>query len=244
MRVAVISDIHGNLPALNCVVEDIAKQNVSEIWCLGDIIGYGAKPWECWRVVREQLGALVIRGNHEEMLFDEAQLVFFSHSAKAGVEFARKTVSESVRSEIKLLSQELSMADNQIILAHGSLTDGGFNYVDSIADALWELNSTSAKLIIVGHTHKPHCFARMGGEIKIGAELIHLNYRDRYLINPGSVGQPRDHDSRASYAILEIDGPAIFCVWRRVNYPIAEAAEDIRHADLPASLAERLFFGR
>jgi len=243
MKIAVITDPHGNLPALRCVQEDMADQKVDEVWCLGDVIGYGADPWECWRISRDEMKAKTLMGNHENALIDAKSMMDFNYAAVAGVEFALMTAPAGTAEEIAALPQTLEFSEYGAAIAHGSFSGDNFNYIYE-KEAPGELNFAPSAINFIGHTHKPLCYAMTAGRVKVAKiDSINLDQKDKYLINPGSVGQPRDKDNRAAYGILEIKAYGKSFAWRRVAYPIREAAESIRKAGLPEKLALRLYIG-
>lgn len=265
MKIAVISDIHANWPALMAVKDDWVSQGAEQVWCLGDIIGYGADPWECWKEIAG-LGALVIKGNHEEALSNEDELKKFNDRAQAGIIHARQLLDVlGLANPCLSLPYELEVEEHGVGLAHGGFEQPElFGYTTEKYEVRFQLAYYAPGLInFVGHSHRslfasipvsnPNILADWRTSLdwlfdeseddKLEFKEIALRADRSYLINPGSVGQPRDHDPRASYGLLEITAEKKSFIFRRVHYDIDVAAKRIREAGLPESLAERLYHG-
>ena len=244
MHIAVISDIHANLPALEATLEAIDDLEVDEIWCLGDVIGYGAEPDECADLVRERC-ALCLVGNHDLAVLGVLDVASFSEAAADAVRWTRENVAERT---LELL-RELEPAGERegIALFHASPRDPVWEYVLSAeqADACFDVQP--ARIALIGHSHVSLFFTRPPGEhgeIR-GAQsnedtLLDLG-DDCWLINPGSVGQPRDGDPRAAW--LELDTSAQSARFHRIGYDVERAAASIYSAGLPRRLADRLHVG-
>ncbi|HVU77378.1 MAG TPA: metallophosphoesterase family protein [Gaiellaceae bacterium] len=243
MRVAVISDIHGNLHALDAVLAEIARTGVDEVWCLGDIVGYGARPNECCDVVRERT-QLSLCGNHDLAVLGSIDIAAFSGDAGTAARWTAGVLEASRRAWLSSL--EPLAQRNDVDLFHASARDPVWEYVLSEHVALLSLRETKAPVVLVGHSHVALALGWdgagteiTGGVAPAGTEL-ELRGR-RLLLNPGSVGQPRDGDPRAAWLLLDLDaGRAAF---HRVAYPIAETQAEIRAAGLPDALAGRLEHG-
>jgi len=245
VRVAAISDIHANLPALEAAFEAIDAVGVDEIWCLGDVIGYGADPDECADLVRERC-AICLVGNHDLAVLGALDVASFSEAAAEAVHWTRENVSEATLELLREL--EPSGEREGIALFHASPRDPVWEYVLSAEQADACLDVQPARISLVGHSHVSLFFtrppAREDGEIR-GAQssddtLLDLG-DDCWLINPGSVGQPRDGDPRAAW--LELDTSLQIARFHRVSYDIERAAASISSAGLPRRLAERLHVG-
>lgn len=258
MKIAVISDVHSNLAALEEVLADIAESGINKIWCLGDVVGYGPQPWVCWTKLKNSqfFDVEIIMGNHEAALIDPAQLNDFNTSAVKGVEFAKKVALQiendsresgdaiNYLEQVSNLPLKLEFPDFGTAIAHGSFDNpAAWNYVFDEVDAKGQFAFLPQPVCFIGHTHTPFVFSECKGLIEVLADRMPLEKGDKWLINPGSVGQPRDGDCRASYGILEIAGEDKFFTLRRVFYNIGSTASRIDAAGLPKFLGERLFCG-
>jgi diadenosine tetraphosphatase ApaH/serine/threonine PP2A family protein phosphatase len=239
MRVAVLSDIHGNLHALEAVLAEADAANVDEIWCLGDVVGYGARPNECCELVRAR-ASVCLAGNHDLVVVGALPLDEFSHDAADAAGWAHDRLTEENRAYLAALP---SMVERDgVLLVHGSPRDPVWEYVLSNDVALAALAATEAPLVLVGHSHVALelCLAdgRLAGGLATAGAEVDLA-AGRWLLNPGSVGQPRDGDPRAAWLLLEV-GRAVFA---RVEYDVAATQAEIREAGLPELLAARLASG-
>ena len=241
-RIAILSDVHGNLPAFEAVIADARAAEVDAIWFLGDLVGYGAHPDECVTLAREECD-VVLAGNHDLAVAGVIELTDFSPSAAAAAEWTRKHASEETLEILAAL--EPARNGEQIGLYHGSPRDPIWEYVLSSSQAEDCLDEMEERVGAIGHTHVALRFTRQDGEL-IGEQTPGGTELDlgegEWLINPGSVGQPRDRDPRAAWMLLDLDRWT--GSWRRVEYPIDEAAKAIVEADLPRHLADRLFIGQ
>jgi diadenosine tetraphosphatase ApaH/serine/threonine PP2A family protein phosphatase len=244
MRIALLSDVHGNLPALRAVLDDARSAGVDEIWCLGDLVGYGAQPNECVELARERC-AVCLAGNHDLVVTGDIDVADFSSSAAAAALWTR----ENIAAEALEFLRGLDPADPERDpgLFHASPRDPVWEYVLSGWQADECMDEMSSRVGAVGHSHVALWFHRDdgGGELSgaaapAGTELDLSS--GRWLVNPGGVGQPRDGDPRAAWLLLDREGWA--ASWRRVEYPIDEAAGAIEAAGLPPVLAERLYTGQ
>lgn len=225
--IAVISDIHGNLQALEAVLRDIKRRGIIEVLCLGDIVGYGANPNECIDRVRER-GMPCVRGNHDEGVVNYDYNDFNNHALIA-MEWTRDVVDRKAKRFLGSLPYVLEL--DSCVMAHANLVEPQlFSYTDEEEDPyfvvsnLEELGERRESLLLIGHTHKP---AILGGE------------NGKAIVNVGSVGQPRDDDRRACYVIL--DGTKTEII--RVEYDFQEAARRIAKAGFPEHLSKRLYSG-
>ncbi|MFN8162857.1 MAG: metallophosphoesterase family protein [Solirubrobacterales bacterium] len=246
MRVAVFSDIHSNRPALEAVLEAVEETGVDHLWCLGDLVGYGADPDACTTIVRERCDACLV-GNHDLAVLGDLDVSLFSETAAAAVEWTRENASAETISYLRGL--EPSGSRDGFGLFHASPRDPIWEYVLSVEQAEAGLDAQEERIGLIGHSHISLFFTRPvaarptyahGAQAGDGA-ILDLDSGE-WLINPGSVGQPRDADPRAAW--LELDTDEWTARFHRVRYDIAAAAEAIIAAGLPASLAERLDLGR
>jgi len=243
MHVAVITDIHGNRHALEAVLEEVARTRVDEIWCLGDVVGYGAEPDACCALVREHAD-LCLAGNHDLAVTGALPLTEFSRGAALAAHWTKETMQDGHREWLASLSPE--MRTGTVGLYHASPRDPIWEYVLSTLLAELCLDAAPERVCLIGHSHVALSFMRPEGEPATGGARHDGDVADivngEWLINPGSVGQPRDGDARAAW--LELDTGAWTATWRRTEYDIAGAAAAIRAARLPDSLAERLEYGQ
>jgi predicted phosphodiesterase len=241
MRVAVISDIHANRHALDAVLAAVDTASVDELWCLGDLVGYGPKPTECVRAVAAR-SDLCLCGNHDLGAIGTIDLQEFSGDAARGVVETLPLLDADSRSYLASLQPTGERAGAGLF--HGSPDDPVWEYVLSGAAALAALQATKTNLVLVGHTHVPLAISLGDGVLAGGAapdgRRVELDGK-RWLLNPGSVGQPRDGDPRAAFLVLDLE--AMHAEFRRVEYPIERTQAEIRALGLPETLAARLAFG-
>jgi predicted phosphodiesterase len=251
MRLAIISDIHSNLPALEAVLAAIDEGSVDEIWCLGDVVGYGAQPDECTELVAEHCEVCLV-GNHDLAVTGELDISSFSPAAAAAVRWTQRTAADETIRFLRGLSPEDT--GHEVALYHASPRDPIWEYVLWPDQAAECLAHQAARISFVGHSHVALFFtlpdgAGAAGDSPImarGAQAEDGRSLDltegRWLVNPGSVGQPRDGDPRAAW--LELDTEAWTARYRRVEYEIDRASEAILEAELPEHLAKRLHIGQ
>jgi diadenosine tetraphosphatase ApaH/serine/threonine PP2A family protein phosphatase len=241
-RIAIISDIHSNLAALEAVVADIGSAD--EWWCLGDIVGYGPDPNQVIDMMRE-LEVTCIRGNHDDGVQRLSDLGWFNSTAGLALEWTARQLSEDSWRFLRELPQEISRDGYHLV--HGSPRDPLTEYVTngSIADSA--LHLIDEDVCLIGHTHVPSSFVQIteqrGVEVsqRLDGECIRLDDGTRQILNAGSVGQPRDGDARAAYGTLETSDRTF--TWRRVPYDIEATQERMHRAALPKMLIERLSEG-
>jgi diadenosine tetraphosphatase ApaH/serine/threonine PP2A family protein phosphatase len=240
MRIAVISDIHANQHALEAVLAAIDADGADEIWCLGDTVGYGPKPNECVALVRERT-SICLAGNHDLVVLGKIDLAAFAGEAAAAAEWTRTILDAD--STTFLAALEPKGAAHGVELFHGSARDPVWDYVLDDAAARATLEATSAPLVLVGHSHVAleisDAGGLRGGQASPGTALD--LEAARRILNPGSVGQPRDGDPRAAW--LVIDTELHRATFRRTDYPIGLTQAEMRERDLPELLAERLEHG-
>lgn len=241
MRVAVISDIHANLHALEAVLEAIDAEPPDELWCLGDLVGYGPRPNEATALVRERERVCLV-GNHDLGVLGSLDLEEFAPDAAVAARWTQTVLLDENRAYLESLSPEAKVEGAE--LYHGSPRDPVWEYVISEDAARDALESTVAPLVLVGHSHVALevglAESRLAGDLAPDGTEVDLR-EARWLLNPGSVGQPRDGDPRAAW--LELDFDAGSARFHRVPYDIARTQAEIRERDLPEALAERLAHG-
>ncbi|MDP3703120.1 MAG: metallophosphoesterase family protein [Candidatus Omnitrophota bacterium] len=251
MRYAVLSDIHANLEALTAVMETVAASRIDRYLCLGDVVGYGADPASCLSRLHG-CKALVVAGNHDLACIGKLDIEWFNDVAKAAVLWTRDQLSVA---ELDVLRRwPLQSAEGPFTLVHGTLRHPErFEYLVDVAQAVDTMAICPTLMCLVGHTHLACVIEydrtqrRLLRILTTAEELAEVTFEDdpasrRYVVNPGSVGQPRDGDPRAGYAILDTDLTRI--TFHRVPYDIGSAQRKIREAGLPAFLADRLAIGR
>ncbi len=240
MRIAVLSDIHSNLVALEAVRADLPA--VDEVWVLGDIVGYGAQPNEVIATLQE-MGARSVLGNHDAAAIGNISPHEFNPDARTAVEWTAKVLDSNARTYLATLPEVRVTGD--LTAVHGSPRDPIWEYITSPAVAAANLASFETWLCLFGHTHLPIIFREDGGRIEAlpaaPGQPIRLDAR-RALINPGSVGQPRDGIPASAYVVL--DDRNATAEYHRVAYDIGRTQRLMRDAGLPLRLAERLTWGR
>jgi predicted phosphodiesterase len=243
MRVAVLSDIHGNRPALEAVLADVDRAGVQELWCLGDLVGYGAEPDACTELTRDR-SDLCLAGNHDLGVRGDLPLEEFSRGAELAARWTMETIAEENLAYLRELEPE--DARRGVGLYHASPRDPIWEYVLSVLLADLCLDAQDERVCLIGHSHVALSFDRREGEATSGEARREGEELDvssgEWLLNPGSVGQPRDGDPRAAWMVL--DTSEWWVQYRRTDYDIAAAATAIRAARLPESLAERLEYGQ
>jgi diadenosine tetraphosphatase ApaH/serine/threonine PP2A family protein phosphatase len=242
-RIALVSDVHGNLPAFQAVLDDVRKTRVDAIWCLGDLVGYGAQPDECVQLARETC-ELCLAGNHDLVVTGDIDIGDFSYTAAAAAEWTREHIAEDSLGYLRSL--EPTEDGRAIGLYHASPRDPVWEYVLSTIQAEECFELMSPRLGAIGHSHVALFFRRDDGSDVVGAQATDGTNLDlasgRWLVNPGGVGQPRDGDPRAPWLLLDTEDWT--AAWRRVEYAVDDAAKAIRGAGLPPVLAERLYSGQ
>jgi diadenosine tetraphosphatase ApaH/serine/threonine PP2A family protein phosphatase len=243
LRVAVISDIHANLHALEAVLAALEAEPPDEIWNLGDTVGYGPRPNECCALA-EARADLSLVGNHDLVVLGSGNVAVedFNPEAAAAATWTRDALTEESR--VFLESLAASAERNDVELYHGSPRDPVWEYVLTVEAATAAFRATQASLVLVGHSHVAMALRLQGADVVGGlagageeADLA----TGRWLLNPGSVGQPRDGDPRAAFCMLDLDaGRASFA---RVGYPIEKTQDEMHEAGLPGALVERLAHG-
>jgi diadenosine tetraphosphatase ApaH/serine/threonine PP2A family protein phosphatase len=246
LRVAILSDIHSNRQALEAVLAATEEAGVEQTWCLGDMVGYGADPDACAALARERCDTCLV-GNHDLALLGALDISTFSEAAAAAVEWTREQAGEETLEFLRSL--EPAASQGGIGLFHASPRDPIWEYVLSTDQAEAGLEACEERVGLIGHSHIALFFVRaadrngghaQGAQASAGAK-VEIG-EGEWLLNPGSVGQPRDGDPRAAW--LELDTERWTARYHRVDYDIGAAAAAIRGAGLPDVLAERLEVGR
>jgi predicted phosphodiesterase len=243
MRVAIASDIHGNRHAFQAVIDAAETEGADELWCLGDLVGYGAEPDACVALADAHC-AICLAGNHDLAVVEVLSLEDFSRGAALAAQWTRDVIRPETREYLLSLSPQ---GDAEGVgLFHASPRDPVWEYVLSALAAELCFDATDFRISLIGHSHVALSFHRPEGHPATGTTRREGAQVDltsgEWLINPGSTGQPRDGDPRAAWLMLDTDGWT--ADWRRADYDIAGAQAAIRAANLPDSLAERLQYGQ
>lgn len=240
MKLAILSDIHGNLEALEAVLTDVAGRHVDDVVCLGDFVGYGASPNECVERLRPAISGAVL-GNHDAAAIGRLSLGDFNSDAATAARWTEQALSPDTRAYLDALP--FTIERGAALLVHASpLEPGAWHYVLSPMDASEEFEAFTQPVCFIGHSHFPGAFEQAGEDLRYTrlAEVPIAPGR-RYIVNVPSVGQPRDSDPRAGYALWDDQRGVVQHV--RLDYDVESAMKRIRDAGLPAFLAERLRWG-
>lgn len=244
MRILVVSDIHANFSAFEAVLKDAGS--FDQVWCLGDIVGYGPEPGECINRLRE-FDHICLAGNHDMAVVGRAAMWDFSTDAQEIIFWSRHKLKTNELDWLTALPNTPLLAHQNITLVHASLRDPVWEYITEpdIAKANLELCDTT--VCLNGHTHFPVIFRKRWDDWRILEETPRVDSpiqldRDRMLINPGSVGQPRDEDPRAAYAIVDLE--ALTLTYHRVQYDVTRTQQKMKEAKFSNRLIRRLRFGQ
>jgi predicted phosphodiesterase len=243
MRIAIATDVHGNRPAFSAVIAAADEAAVDEVWCLGDLVGYGAEPDACVELA-ERHCSVCLAGNHDLGVIGVLSLEDFSRGARIAAEWTRDTISDATREFLQALLPMGEAAGYGLF--HASPRDPIWEYVLSGLTAELCFDATDFRVSFIGHSHVALSFNRPVGETTVGStrrEGDELELTEgEWLLNPGGAGQPRDGDPRAAWLLLDTDRQV--ARWCRAEYDIPAAQAAIRAARLPDSLAERLQYGQ
>lgn len=240
-KILVISDIHANLTALEAVLQDVGS--IDAVWCLGDLVGYGPDPNECIELIRNLPNLRCLLGNHDAAALQRIDLKTFNQEAGISAIWTRENLKESSLKYLESLPEKLSVSD-YVTIAHGSPRNPVWEYLLDVFSAWENFKYYETQLCLVGHTHVPLIYSDSGkpfAELRqlMAGDIVFLN--QKAILNPGSVGQPRDHDPRSAYALYDTESG--FWETRRIAYDIASVQERILKAGLPRHHAERLSQG-
>lgn len=240
MRIAVLSDIHSNLAALDAVRADLPP--VDEVWALGDIVGYGPQPNEVIAGLQE-LGARSVMGNHDGAAIGTVDARDFNPDAALAIAWTARALDDNARAYLATLPEV--RVDGTVTAVHGSPRDPIWEYIVSASIARASFPAFETPICLFGHTHVPIVFTEVEGDAVVVQAMpgvpVLLNGH-RAMVNPGSVGQPRDGNPQSSYCLLDTDAGQI--EFRRVPYDIERTQRAMREHDLPPRLVERLSYGR
>jgi predicted phosphodiesterase len=240
MRIALFGDIHANLEALEAVLKDASEQGVTEYVCMGDIVGYNADPSACLEIVRA-MNCPTVKGNHDEDASGSHSLESMNPVAAAALEWTRQQLTDEQRQWLARLRMVRQVSDFTVV--HSTLDQpANWNYVTNRFDAMSNFSYQFTPICFHGHTHVPRIYMKTDKVQEVFTDSVAIEDGAKYFINVGSVGQPRDGDWRACYAIFDLEHQTV--VFRRVDYDIAETQRKIMAAGLPPMLAERIQEGR
>lgn len=243
MRIAVLSDIHANLPALEAVRADLS--DIDQVWVLGDIVGYGPQPNEVIATL-QAMGARSVLGNHDGAAIGTVDAAYFNPDARTAIEWTAGVIDPNTRAYLATLPEV--RRDGELTAVHGSPRDPIWEYITSASIAAANFASFETRICLFGHTHLPIAYSLVEDAVEatpgLPGDVVALDGA-RALLNPGSVGQPRDGLPDASYAILDGTPEATGTIaFHRVRYEVDRTQRLMREVGLPARLAERLTYGR
>ncbi|MEM9399581.1 MAG: metallophosphoesterase family protein [Verrucomicrobiota bacterium] len=237
MKIGIFSDIHSNLEGLTAVLEDMERLGVTHPICLGDVVGYNANPKECLSVVRE-LGCPIVMGNHDEMASMTGEAEHYNSMAGEGIQYSRDTLDDEEKTFLRELPFKKRIHGFTIV--HASLDDPeNWNYICNSLEASSSFIYQFTQVCFIGHTHVAQVYEKDQEVREINHEHpVQLKKNARYLVNVGSVGQPRDHNWKSSYVIFDVHHNTI--EHRRIPYDLDKTQKKILDVGLPKQIAERL----
>ena len=244
MKIGIISDIHSNSEAINCVLKNIEK--VDEFICLGDIVGYGADPNYCIKKIKD-LNFRCIGGNHDFGVIGKVNINYFNYAARAAILWTSRQLKNENINFLLSLNKKIELEDD-VFAVHGSPRDPILEYILDKNTASLIFSKFNFKICFVGHSHLAGCFSFNENNNQIdymnfsNGGYIEIHKNKRYIINCGSVGQPRDGNPQASYGVYDLRHGVVKIY--RVSYPVHLTQDKIINAGLPSILAERLSFGK
>jgi len=241
MKILIISDIHANLTALEAVFANAGE--VDACWCLGDLVGYGPDPNECIALIRQQNNLICIEGNHDAAVIEQIELTAFNPEARLALNWTRAQLTADNLQYLKSLPERVEL--DLVTLVHGSPRQPVWEYLLDTRTATLNFSFFKTPYCLVGHTHLPVLYY-LAEESRMSTLIMpdnstQLALAPRTILNPGSVGQPRDRDPRASYVILDTD--LFICEYHRVAYDVAAVQERMRKHNLPERHIQRLLIG-
>ncbi len=242
MPVLILSDVHANLEALEAVLRHAGTYD--EVWFLGDAVGYGPEPNACVDLLLECEPSYWLAGNHDWAALGELDTAEFNHDARLAAQWTATRLTDDVRAKLAVSQPATQTANGKYSMAHGSPRFPIWEYILDAGTADENFEHFDSPVCLFGHTHVPVIYEQaVDGVIRIALEpeVPFEPGSGRYLINPGSVGQPRDGDARASYMMLDLESGAM--TLHRVEYDISAVQSKILDAGLPAQLAVRLDYG-
>ncbi|MFZ5516314.1 MAG: metallophosphoesterase family protein [Candidatus Zhuqueibacterota bacterium] len=242
MRYAIISDIHSNLEALETVLKLIEKEHIDKIFCLGDVVGYGPFPNECLNLVKQNC-EVILTGNHDFACIEKSELLYFNQFAKEAIEWTVTQLSDETLREIANLPLE-HKGDNYCLVHSNPYAPSSWDYILSIDDAIFNFSKFNEQLCFIGHSHQPIIYIenRDANYSFTTDRELEIKEGHRYIINVGSVGQPRDNNPKSAFGIFDTQTRSYQL--KRISYDIHKTYDAMRSFGLPEFLAERIFVGR
>ncbi len=239
-RIGIFSDIHGNLHALEAIMSALKEENLEQLFCCGDIVGYGANPNECIEMIRD-LNCPVVVGNHDYAALGLANIEYFNEVAREAISWTSKVLTKDNRKYLKTLP--FTHTEETFLFVHASpRAPEEWNYIINMGQAELNFHYFEQQICFIGHSHQPFIVGMRNGVLsRLGPVSTEIVEDTRYLINVGSVGQPRDRDPRACYAICDMNEKVVHI--KRVDYDVEGAQNAILDNNLPRELAERLAYG-
>lgn len=242
VRILLISDIHANLLALDAVLGSVKEYD--EVWCLGDVVGYGPAPNECIERLKE-LEPVCLAGNHDWATLGKLDIGEFNSDARRAIEWTQSILKTENRDWLLGLPEIKLLSDDDLLMVHGSPRHPIWEYVLSSSVAAENMPYFQTSCCLFGHTHVPALFYQPAGKGQVAAQRLTgektVALGRKMLVNPGSVGQPRDRDPRAAFAMIDLGSGTLS--YRRIPYDIAGTQEAMVKANLPRRLVERLEYG-
>lgn len=242
MRIGILSDIHSNLEAFEAVINYAENEKVDEYLCLGDIVGYGTNPNRCVEIVRD-LTPKIVAGNHDYGVCGKTDIYYFNDVARQAIKWTRKNISAENVDFIKSLP--LKIEDENSVFVHSTPSSPEkWNYIMNMYDSIKEFKQLKKKLCFIGHSHQPVIFS-MTSDYEVSSSIddsLIFNKNKKYIVNAGSIGQPRDGNPKASFLLYDTDKNKI--TYSRIEYDIKKTQDKIIKAGLPAFLAKRLEIGK
>jgi diadenosine tetraphosphatase ApaH/serine/threonine PP2A family protein phosphatase len=240
-RFVVFSDIHANLPALTAFLGEVDTAGFERLYCCGDVVGYGAHPNECCEIIRERAIPTVI-GNHDYVTVDMADVEYFNEVARRAILWTRERLTAENLAFLESLPFTHQFGDFALVHASPRLPRA-WNYVITRGEAQENFEYFEGRICFIGHSHQPFAVAKLGESLVCSTDVdeIPLKPDGRYLINVGSIGQPRDGDSRSCYVSVDLDESVLR--FHRLTYAVNDAQKAILDEGLPMELAERLSYG-
>jgi len=241
MKILIISDIHANLTALEAVLKNAGEYDA--VWCLGDLVGYGPDPNECVVRVRQLPNLVCIIGNHDAAVLDQIEIISFNPEARAVLQWTQQVLAPASIEFLRSLPETVTL--DHVTLAHGSPRQPVWEYLLDTRTATLNFTFFETPYCFVGHTHLPVLYYlpedSRSARLIIPENFTQILLAPRTILNPGSVGQPRDRDPRAAYAVLDTDEYS--CEFHRVAYDIEAVQARMRAAGLPERHIQRLSAG-